>query len=279
MKKLFTILSIIGSMLVSPLANSKDPEILEFSKKNTVVLREAVTQSSVTALQKEISDISNELSDDDTIYLVLDTPGGSISAGESLITYLKALPQKVVTVTMFAASMGFIIAQYLDDRLILPTGTMMTHRAHLSLKGQVPGEFETRYNYYRRMINRIETYIAKRMKTDIKTYARLRTNEYWASGETAIKSRMADKIVLAKCGEDLSGTKQSTVNTLLGSVLVTWSECPLMSYPLGLDFSQLVTKDQNAINEIRLAVTLMFSEKSVFVEEYIKTGAFNKVLR
>ena len=72
--------------------------------KNTLVLSGPVTSDSVAKLQSEANAMSSKLKDGDKIYLVLDTPGGSVFAGMDLIDHLRALPQKIETITLFAAS-------------------------------------------------------------------------------------------------------------------------------------------------------------------------------
>ena len=102
-------------MLVASVSIAKEqakPKVV-LSKSNTLALQGPVTYSSVAQLQQKMIALSNSLSKNSTIYLVLDTPGGSVGAGMALIDTAKSIPQRVVTITSFAASMGFITVQSL----------------------------------------------------------------------------------------------------------------------------------------------------------------------
>jgi hypothetical protein len=99
---------------------------IQLSKENSVSLRDVVHSGSVSKVIQELA--KKETNDESVIYLVLDTPGGSVFAGIDLINYLKAYKKPVHTITSFAASMGFQIAQgNQGKRLISPTGVLMSH--------------------------------------------------------------------------------------------------------------------------------------------------------
>ena len=130
---------LLTSLLALGLAFSVQAKEILLTDKNTVVLNKSFTGKSVAEVQNKLLELSLKSGQD--LYLFLYSPGGSISAGKQLISFAKALPNKVHTVTQFAASMAYITAQHLDTRYVLPSATMMSHRASIGgLGGQVPGE-------------------------------------------------------------------------------------------------------------------------------------------
>ena len=138
--------------------------VILLTKKNTLVFNDVVTAKSVADIQVKLLEKSNTMPKKSTIYLVLDTPGGSVMDGSLLIDTIKAMPQKVKTLTVFSASMGFQFVQNFDDRLIIPSGTLMSHRARIGgLGGEIFGELDTRLNMIKRRITYLDKIAAKRM--------------------------------------------------------------------------------------------------------------------
>lgn len=213
---------------------AQDFEQLVLTSKNTVVMRDKFSASSVARVQGQLLELSSKLDQDDEITLVLDSPGGSVIAGMTLIDTVKALPQKVNTLTIFAASMAYQTVQNLGTRYILPSGILMSHRAYLSgVGGQLNGELETRIAFYKDLIDSIDVFTAKRVGLSFKDYQTLIINEYWAGSAKAIKDKHADKIVVAKCSQSLMATYNETVRTFFGRFTLKYSKCPLIRGPIG----------------------------------------------
>jgi ATP-dependent Clp protease protease subunit len=236
--------------------------------KNTVILKGPVTSRSVAEVQKKVLDMSFNLSKRTPIYLVLDTPGGSVFAGLQMIDFLRALDQKVHTVTLFAASMGFQIAQNMDTRYIGTSSTLMSHRARLGgLGGQLDGEFESRYNMIKRQVDYLDTVAAKRMKMSLEQYKQKIVNEYWIHGYDSVRKNAADEQVNLKCGKSLNGTVPKTYRSMFGLIDVEFSECPLIKGPLSVNFRG---EDKNIPKLRKLSDDMFNNEK--YVREYIVTG-------
>jgi ATP-dependent protease ClpP protease subunit len=262
-------------------------EIITLEDKNMVVLRGPVTEDSVAGVMTKVQKISRKLSKNSKIYLVLDTPGGSVFDGLDMIDFVKAVPQKVHTITLFAASMGFQIAQNLDDRLITPQGTLMSHRARGGVNGQFDGELEERYKMVKRKIDYMDHIASKRMGLTMTQYKKLILNEYWVHGFDSIDDKAADRQVLLRCGASLDGSEIIIFQTFFGPVEVEFSKCPMIRAPISVKFPKmeeegaepLPEKEQASYNETKKAVNMSFNNKRAFVENYILTNKFHKIFK
>lgn len=251
---------------------------IELKAANTLVLREVVSEQSIAKLSSKLLALSKDLPPDAVIYLVLDTPGGEISAGTRFIDTVHGLPQKVKTITLFAASMGYHIAQELDERMITEHGTLMSHRAKASgMEGEVPGNAVTRLNAMLRSLDVMDNKIAKRIGISLDAYKEMIRDEYWVDGADAVDQRSADSLANIHCAEDLSGTEDLEVLTLFGPVTVTFSKCPAISGILDVKLGKSISPEKQ--KEARELVTKMFEDKESFVRSYIITGKFNQVLK
>lgn len=252
-------------------------KIITLEASNTVVLRGPVTGSSVATAIKSLRVASRRVPKSTPLYLVLDTPGGDIVAGTDLIDFAKALPQKVHTVTLFAASMGFQIAQNLNNRYIVPNGQLMSHRARVGgLGGQIKGEFETRYRMIRRTVDALDYIASQRMGIDTKTYENLIFNEYWVYGFDAVAAKVADEQVLVRCGESMDGYDVTTFDTVFGTVRVTFSKCPLIKEPESMELSRVAEENRD---EVSATIKKSLMSEKEFVNDYITTGRFFEIFR
>lgn len=252
-------------------------KIITLEDKNNVTIRGPITGSSVAKAIKQLREASRKVSKDTPIYLTLDTPGGDIDAGTDLIDFAKALPQKIYTVTLFAASMGFQIVQNLDTRYIITNGRLMSHRAKVGgLGGQLNGEFETRYRMIHRTVEALDFIAAKRMGMDVKAYQAKILNEYWVYGFDAVGDKAADEEVLVRCGESLDGTDVVAFETMFGTAEVTFSKCPLIKEPEAINMQRISLEHQaEALKALKMAI----SEEKEFVDQYITTDKFHEIFR
>lgn len=241
-------------------------EVINLTEKNMVVMDQTFTDESVSAVMVEMQRLSENLAPGATLYLVLNTPGGSVDAGIRLISFAKALHVQVKTLTLFAASMGFQTAQQLGERLILDTGTLMSHRATFGVQGEAPGELFSRIKYIMSMIDALDVIASRRMNLTFDDYRKLVADEYWVYGRNAVVDRAADRMVLAKCGQGLNRTRTTTVSTIFGDFRVQVSKCPLIPGLLGVE--ALGSAKAEGLNYVRA----MYNNRTSFVNSYIKTN-------
>lgn len=234
---------------------SSEPIHIVFEKKNTVSLRTPFTDSFVDDLKGQLLAIDQTLGKGERIKLYLNTPGGSIGAGESLIDTIAGLNHPVDIVVQFAASMGFMTTESnRGNRYVLGSGTLMAHRAYMGIEGQVPGQFDERARFNEEDIKALETIAATRIGRTHDDYANLVKNEYWVTGERAVAAKTADAVVTATCSKDLEGTYTQTLQTMFGPVLIEWANCPLIDSPVDvrLGGEELYLKDPLQVSQANL---------------------------
>jgi ATP-dependent protease ClpP protease subunit len=234
-----TVLLALSLMLAAP-AQAKELPVLRLTKDNTAVLMDVVDSKSVSSVMQQIQKMDSSLKSGYPINLVLYTPGGSIQDGLELIEYLKSVNRPINTVTIFAASMGFQIAQNLGNRYILENGVLMSHKA----KGGFEGEFgdgasqvDARYGLWMSRILELDNQTVKRTngKQTLKSYRASYQNELWLTGNQAVKGGYADRVVSATCAKDLNGTRVQDLEFFGMLVHLTYSECPLNTNILSVE--------------------------------------------
>lgn len=227
MKKLLLFMILIPTLLFSA-----EHKVIELNKDNTITFNQAFDAMTVAQKQSELLQLAEKSSEKD-LYIVMYTPGGSISAGQLFINTVKALDKKVHTITIFSASMGYQTVQALGKRYILPSGILMSHRAYVSgLQGQFPGELNKRIEMLMKSTESMEVVSAARVGMSLEEYKKAIHDELWVIGQDAVNKGHADEVVLAKCDKSLSGSYIKTFNTFFGPVDVEFSNCPLITGPL-----------------------------------------------
>ena len=274
------------AMLATPALAKQEPTTklkkgtLILSARNTVSLRTAFTSGSVSQVVAQILEKDKILNKKEPIYLVLDTPGGSVGAGLDLIEAVKGLDREVRTVTTFAASMGFITAQSLGKRYITETGILMSHRARGGVNGQIPGELNVRVAFWSEYLKDADRAVAKRLGLTADELLKKHYDEWWLSGKNAVKEGAADMIVKVRCGQSLTGTYVQNVRTMFGNLKVTWSNCPMVKAPISIsrEFSAWETSEQSS-RELDRAIHTMFYDKKAFLDEFVLTNKYSSIFQ
>jgi len=260
--------NITSTVLTASPASTAKNEIITMTSLNTVVMDQAFSDQSVQVVMRDLQRVSDKLSSNSVIYLFMNSPGGSISAGLQLISFAKALPQKVKTITLFSASMAFQTVQQLDERLLLENGTLMSHQASFGIEGSTR-QVHSRLKWIMQMVDGLDIAAAKRMFLRHEAYQELIRDEYWTYDQNAIKDKAADRLVLVKCGDGLKGTKTVRVDTVFGQIDVVLPACPIIpGYISVTPVNASVSK--NAVSYVQM----MFENRRDFTNEYITNNKF-----
>ena len=246
-------------------------KIITLESRNTVVFRGPVTTGSVSQVMLKLKKVSRSISKNTPIYLVIDSPGGSVFDGLAFLDFTKALPQKVYTVTLFGASMAFHMVQNLDKRYITTSGTLMSHRARGGLRGQFDGELESRYKMVKRALDYMDYKAAKRMGLRTKVYKKMIVNEYWVHGFDAVSENAADERVLIRCGKSLDGTEMVKLRSFFGTINAKFSKCPLVKAPVAVKFERMKNDTKRNKDYLKYLYDISFHNKNRFIKDMIDT--------
>jgi ATP-dependent protease ClpP protease subunit len=202
MRKFLILLSLLSVFSLSAFA-----ETVTLTSKNSVTLNDVVYSDSVGTAITQLAEL--EKNEEPVIYLVLDTPGGSVFAGLNLMQYLKGYKKPVKTITIFSASMGFQIVQSNPgERLIIDTGVLMSHPMSGGEYGEigVGMSMDNRINYLKEIIETMDVGVVNRTnsKQTLESYRKAYDNELWTTGQKAVEAGYADQVVTATCSSELS---------------------------------------------------------------------------
>ena len=202
------------------------------TEKNTVILRGVVMDDTISNAIMNLSALKAS-----TIYLFLDSPGGSVEAGDHLVNYLRMTDKNIVCVAQTAISMAFSILQACPTRVVMPQSVLMQHPASWGVKGEAP-HISVMAKYTDRYLGEKDKLESSRMKLTVDQYQALVRNEYWVSGIWAVEENVADQLWSRwECSEALLERRDAVEMqqmTMFGPIssTMTYSGCPLMTAPI-----------------------------------------------
>ena len=199
---------------------------------NFHLLKFDINDDSISDAIFDINKIANTKNLDE-IVLYIDSNGGSVTAGNALIEYVEALKinNTVTCIAENAYSMAFVIFQHCTNRFILKSSILMQHQIHFQIEGDLKN-IENYIEMMKEMSKQLNKYQADRIGISIEKFNELTLNDWWIYGETAIKNRVADKIVTVSCHESIfNEVIKKRVMTLFGISEFYFSKCPFIKMP------------------------------------------------
>jgi ATP-dependent Clp protease protease subunit len=215
-------------------------DVIELKKDNFVSLREVITQDVTSKLLSKLNAIENNY---DTLYLYINSPGGDVTAGLEIINYIKGLQERskqIICISQNAMSMAFVIFQYCSTRYILFSSTLMQHQISMKLEGKLY-DINSRVSYVNTIENKLVNYQAARLGISPLEFTRLIQNDWWLFSKEIITYKAADKMVSVHCSF-VNYNEIVLIPTMVGDVKVTYSACPLISYPISIIYPKLFEK-------------------------------------
>jgi ATP-dependent Clp protease, protease subunit len=131
------------------------------------------------------------------IYLYVNSPGGSVTAGLAIIDTMNHIKNDVATVCVgMAASMGAMILSSgtKGKRHALPNSEIMIHQPHGGMEGQV-SDIEIRTKLYIKHKENLTKMMAKNTGQDLKKVEKDMDRDFFMSADEAKKYGIIDKVL------------------------------------------------------------------------------------
>lgn len=147
------------------------------------------------AVKKQLNELGNSK---EPIYVLLNSPGGSVDVGNEFVSLMQAADGPVYTVCVgLCASMAAIILEHGTKRFALDRSTIMFHDASGGARGSL-GEMNSILQFYRRGIEKTNRYIAERSSMKYETFMELQKDNLWIDAEDAKSLNLIDDLVRLK---------------------------------------------------------------------------------
>lgn len=162
-------------------------------KSRLLFMNEEVSFTSSQRVANAIKELNAASSED--IYLLLDSPGGSVIDGATVISAMESSKAHVNTVcTRLCASMAAMIHSYGTKRYATDRAILMYHPASGGAQGQVPNML-SQLMTLTRYLDKMVANVTSRSKVSKEEYDRLVSYELWIDSEDAQAKGLADGIV------------------------------------------------------------------------------------
>ena len=142
---------------------------------------------------------------DKDIFMYINSPGGSVSAGMSVYDIMQHMPCDVQTIGMgLCASMGSVLLAggTAGKRALLAHSEVMIHQPLGRSQGQAT-EIEIACQHIMRTKEMINRLLAERTGKDLKTVAADTERDNWMSAEEAVAYGIADYVIAPDKGKNV----------------------------------------------------------------------------
>ncbi len=163
------------------------------NKKRVVYFLDQFTYESVTSAVTQLKKLESESSD--PIFLLIDSPGGSVLDGGTLISQMEASKAPVYTVCIrLCASMAAMTHSYGKQRYALDRAILMYHPASAGVQGQLPNMISllTTIQHY---VDKMNANVISRSKMSKADFESKVAYELWSDAEDSLKNGFIDGIV------------------------------------------------------------------------------------
>jgi len=147
----------------------------------------------------ETLDTWSRKSPGEPIKIVLNSPGGAVFPGLALFDFLQDIKgrghQLTVKTIGYAASMGGVLLQAGDERIMSPNSFLMIHEISFGMLGVKLQEAEDEVAFARRLWHKLVHILAERsVYTHAQILRKSKPKDWWIEADEALKAGFIDRI-------------------------------------------------------------------------------------
>lgn len=171
--------------------NKEKRPTLTLNGYNTVIISGPIGAEAI-AIAQRINALSKN---NEPIYLLINSPGGSVMDGAQIITAMQASSAPVYTVCLaFCASQAAIIHEYGTKRFMQDRAILMFHEAAGGFEGSF-NQIYSRFAVFNKYVNKMDAFVANRVGLSLEAFKSQLGGEVWLDSEDATAKNFNDKIV------------------------------------------------------------------------------------
>ncbi|MCR4612295.1 MAG: ATP-dependent Clp protease proteolytic subunit [Lachnospiraceae bacterium] len=186
-------------MVINPTvyeSNGRGMDIFSKNLSNRIVhLVGEVNDEMAAVVTAQILQLDAESNED--IYLYINSPGGSVSAGLAILDTMDYVKSDVATICIGrAASMGAVLLSNgtKGKRCVLPHSEVMIHQPSGGMEGQV-SEILIASDHIRETKKVLNKILSDNCNRPIKKVEKDTDRDYWMKAEDAVEYGIADKVL------------------------------------------------------------------------------------
>lgn len=186
-------------MIINPIVyneNNRGNDIFSKNLESRIIhLVGEVTDEMAASITAQLLQLESESHDD--IYLYINSPGGSVTAGMAIYDTMQYIKSDVATVCLgHAASMGAVILSggAKGKRCILPHGEVMIHQPSGGSSGQA-SEILIAADHIRDTKQMLNEILAENCSRDVAEVAKDTDRDYWMRANAALEYGIVDKVL------------------------------------------------------------------------------------
>jgi ATP-dependent Clp protease protease subunit len=144
---------------------------------------------------------------DAPIYIYINTCGGSIDAGMSIVEHMKLIKPKIYTIIAGSAfSMGAVISLFGDKgcRFITPGSSFMLHPAQFEMEYDYVDQQKRAVDFIHKTDDAIYTAISKRVKIGKKKLRKICDKGLWLNAKDCVEQGFCDGIWTPKLEKEVN---------------------------------------------------------------------------
>lgn len=190
---------------------------------NTIPIVGPISQNTASDFIATLAGIKGQ-----EVVIYLDSPGGSVIAGNTMITSMQSSGKTFNCVAKFAASMAFGILQACDNRYLTRDGIIMQHTMSYRIGGPAPNN-RSLVGLFQRIEDEMDHFQAERLGLSLEEFRYKTIRDYWLYSADAVTARAADGLAVVSCEAEL--VKKKVIRTFqgfFGTFRLKMSACPLI---------------------------------------------------